>query len=129
MTTMEIIPASPAGIEKVAADMKADGRRLVVITCTAAANDYDITYSFAKGNDLLHYRMTVPEGTSIPAIDASFGGAFVYENEIHDLYGFTFTNMALDFGGTFIRTSVPYPFKKKEAPAPTVTKVSKEDAS
>ena len=127
--TMEIIPASPAGIEKIAVDMKAEGRRLVVITCTAAAEEYDLTYSFARENDLRHYRMTVPEGTVIPSIGASYGGAFVYENEIHDLYGFTFTGMTIDFGGTFIRTSVPYPFKKKEMPAPTVTKVPKEDAS
>ncbi|HJK77577.1 NADH-quinone oxidoreductase subunit C [Methanocorpusculum vombati] len=127
--TMEIIPASPAGIEKIAADMKAEGRRLVVITCTAAAEEYDLTYSFARENDLRHYRMTVPEGTVIPSIGASYGGAFVYENEIHDLYGFTFTGMTIDFGGTFIRTSVPYPFKKKETPAPTVTKVPKEGAS
>lgn len=127
--TMEVIPASPAGIEKIAADMKAEGRRLVVITCTAAAEEYDLTYSFARENDLRHYRMTVPEGTVIPSIGAFYGGAFVYENEIHDLYGFTFTGMTIDFGGTFIRTSVPYPFKKKEMPAPTVTKVPKEDAS
>lgn len=127
--TMEVIPASPAGMEKIAADMKAEGRRLVVITCTAAAEEYDITYSFDKENNLVHYRLTVPEGTVIPSIGASYGGAFVYENEIHDLYGFTFSGMTLDFGGTFIRTSVPYPFKKKETPAPTVTKVSKEDAS
>lgn len=127
--TMEIIPASPAGIEKIAVDMKAEGRRLVVITCTAAAEEYDLTYSFARENDLRHYRMTVPEGTVIPSIGASYGGAFVYENEIHDLYGFTFTGMTIDFGGTFIRTSVPYPFKKKETPAPTVTKVPKEGAS
>lgn len=127
--TMEIIPVSPAGIEKIAADMKAEGRRLVVITCTAAAEEYDITYSFDKDNDLLHYRMTVPEGTVIPSIGASYGGAFVYENEIHDLYGFSFTGMTIDFGGTFIRTSVPYPFKKKEMPQPTVTKVPREDAS
>lgn len=126
---MEIVPASPTGIEKIAADMKAEGRRLVVITCTAAAKDYDLTYSFAKENDLIHYRMTVPEETVIPSIGTSYGGAFVYENEIHDLYGFTFTGMTIDFGGTFIRTTVPYPFKKKEMPAPTVTKVSKEDAS
>lgn len=128
--TMEVIPASPAGIEKIAADMKAEGRRLVVITCTAAAEEYDLTYSFARENDLRHYRMTVSEGTVIPSIGASYGGAFVYENEIHDLYGFTFTGMTIYFGGTFIRTSVPYPFKKKEMPAaPTVTKVLKEDAS
>ena len=83
--TMQIIPASPAGIEKIAADMKAEGRRLVVITCTAAAEEYDITYSFDKENDLVHYRLTVPEGTVIPSIGASSGGAFVYETENHDI--------------------------------------------
>lgn len=124
--TMEIIPASPAGIQKIAADMKAEGRRLVVITCTAAEREYDITYSFDLHNELKHYRMTVPEGTVIPSIGASYGGAFVYENEIHDLYGFLFEGMTIDFKGTFIRTTVPFPFRKKETPAPTVTKVSKE---
>ena len=127
--TMEIIPASPAGIQKIAADMKAEGRRLVVITSTAAETEYDLTYSFDLNNDLKHYRMTVPEGTVIPSIGASYGGAFVYENEIHDLYGFVFEGMTIDFQGTFIRTTVPFPFKKNETPAPTVTKGSKEDKS
>ncbi|HJJ98724.1 MAG TPA: NADH-quinone oxidoreductase subunit C [Methanocorpusculum sp.] len=127
--TMKVIPASPRDIEKIAADMKAEGCRLVVISCTAAPEEYDLTYSFARENDLWHYRMTVPSGTVIPSIGASYGGAFVYENEIHDLYGITFAGMTIDFGGTFIRTSVPYPFKKKEMPAPKVMKVPKEDAS
>jgi ech hydrogenase subunit D len=126
---MEVVSVDIAEIEKIAADMRAGRYRLVVITCTAAADEYDITYSFGKENDLVHYRLTVPEGTVIPSIGASYGGAFVYENEIHDLYGFLFSGMTLDFRGTFIRTSVPYPFKKKRVSEPTVTKVSKEDTS
>lgn len=126
---MEVIPASPEGIQKIAADMKADGCRLVVITCTAAVVEYDLTYTFDKNNELRHYRMTVADGAVIPSVGASYGGAFVYENEIHDLYGFVFEGMTIDFQGTFIRTSVPFPFRKKETPPPTVTKVSKEDAS
>lgn len=126
---MEIIPASPEGIQKIAADMKADGCRLVFITCTAAAVGYDLTYTFDKRNELRHYRMTVPDSAVIPSIGASYGGAFVYENEIHDLYGFVFAGMTIDFKGTFIRTSVPFPFRKKEMPPPTVTIASKEDGS
>jgi ech hydrogenase subunit D len=126
---MEVIVVPLAGIEKIAAHMKVEGRRLVVITCTAAVEGYDITYSFGKENDLVHYRLTVSEGTVIPSIGAFYGGAFVYENEIHDFYGFSFSGMTLDFRGTFIRTSIPYPFKKKRISEPTVTKVSKEGAS
>ncbi len=122
---MEIEPASTTTITSVAADMKKQGYRLVVITCTPATEGYDITYSFDKDTHLRHFRLTVSEGTIIPSVGSSYGGAFVYENEIHDLYGFSFEGMTLDFKGTFIRTSVPYPFKKKQ-PEPTVTKVKPE---
>ncbi len=120
---MKIDPIQAADVQKTAGSMRSGGYRLVVITCTPADEGYYITYSFEKEGDLRHYRIAVAEGTTIPSIGSSYGGAFVYENEIHDLYGFTFEGMSLDFGGTFIKTSVPYPFKKKEQPAPTVTVV------
>ncbi|MDO5845410.1 MAG: NADH-quinone oxidoreductase subunit C [Methanocorpusculum sp.] len=122
---MEVTSIAPADVPTVAADMKKKGYRLVVMTCTPAAEGYDITYSYDKDTKLAHYRITVAEGAEIPSIGASYGGAFVYENEIHDLYGFAFKGMTLDFQGTFIRTSIPYPFKKT-MPEPTVTKVPHE---
>ncbi|WP_319378595.1 NADH-quinone oxidoreductase subunit C [uncultured Methanocorpusculum sp.] len=120
---MKIDPINPADVQKTAGTMKNGGYRLVVVTCTPADEGYYITYSFEKETDLRHYRITVAKGMKIPSIGSSYGGAFVYENEIHDLYGFEFEGMSLDFGGTFIKTSVPYPFKKKEQPAPSVTVV------
>ena len=115
---MEVTQISVSDVEKTAAEMKRQGYRLVVMTCTpAVGGGFDITYSFDKELSLKHFR-----------ICKSYSGAFVYENEIHDLYGFVFHGMTIDFKGTFIRTSVPYPFKK-EIPAPTVTKVKKEDAA
>jgi ech hydrogenase subunit D len=118
---MEITSINVADVESVGVRMKNGGYRLVVITCTPADEGYYITYSFDKEFRLEHYRVTVFDGATIPSIGKSYGGAFVYENEIHDLYGFTFEGMTLDFKGTFIKTSIPYPFKKKEQPAPTVT--------
>lgn len=124
---MDVESVVKGNIRKTAAQMKKDGWRLVVITCTPAENGYEITYSFDKEGTIRHYRINASDGEKIPSIGVSYGGAFVYENEIHDLYGFTFEGMTLDFKGTFIRTSVPYPFKKKETPQPTVTKVKKEE--
>ena len=126
--TMQIIPASHEGMDKIAADTKAEDRRLVVLQCPAPAEDYALTYPFVTPNYLVHYRLAVQDRIVSQLTQESYGGAFVYENEIHDLYGFTFTGMTLDFGGTFIRTKIQYPFKK-EKPAPTVTKVTKEGAS
>ena len=123
---MEINSINVADVPSIGAKMKSGGYRLVVITTTPAPEGYFITYSFEKEYKLEHYRLSVEEGTKIPSIGPSYGGAFVYENEIHDLYGFTFEGMTLDFKGTFFKTSVPFPFKKKEQPAPTVTVVNKE---
>ncbi|HJJ63603.1 MAG: NADH-quinone oxidoreductase subunit C [Methanocorpusculum sp.] len=126
---MEVMQIAVSEVEKTAAEMKNQGYRLVVMTCTpAVGGGFDITYSFDKDLALKHFRITMPAESEIPSICGSFAGAFVYENEIHDLYGFVFNGMTIDFKGTFIRTSVPYPFKK-EIPEPTVTKVKKEDAA
>ncbi len=120
---MKIDSIETADVQNIAGTMKNSGFRLLVVTCTPADEGYYITYSFEKETDLRHYRIAVSDGMKIPSIGPSYCGAFVYENEIHDLYGFEFEGMTLDFGGTFIKTSVPYPFKKKEQPAPTVTVV------
>ncbi len=112
-------------LESSAASLKKEGYRLVVITCTPAAENYDITYTFDRGMNFRHIRLNEKEEAEIPSITPSFPGAFVYENEIHDLYGFTFKNISIDFKGTFIRTSVPYPFRKK-TPEPKVTITKKE---
>jgi len=124
--SMEVTMMNLSEIQKIAGNMKNDGYRLVVITCTPNEDKYDITYSFDKNTQLKHFRITLPEDSEVPSICPSYSGAFVYENEIHDLYGFRFKGMSIDFNGTFIRTSVPYPFKTKK-PEPTVTKVAKEE--
>jgi ech hydrogenase subunit D len=123
---MEINMINVPDVPNIGAKMKSGGYRLVAVTCTPVSEGYVVTYSFEKDYKLQHYRISVQEGVKIPSIGSSYGGAFVYENEIHDLYGFTFEGMTLDFKGTFIKTSIPYPFKKKEQPAPTVTVVNKE---
>ncbi|HJJ46639.1 MAG TPA: NADH-quinone oxidoreductase subunit C [Methanocorpusculum sp.] len=122
---MKVIQKSSAEIVAATEKIKKEGYRLVVVTCTPNGEMYDITYSFDKENTLVHYRVTLPEESEVPSICGSYFGAFVYENEIHDLYGFRFSGVSIDFKGTFIRTSVPYPFKTKK-PEPKVTKVVKE---
>jgi ech hydrogenase subunit D len=100
--------------------MKKDGCRLVQIGCTQIGDDFEINYVFDKDFALTNLRITVKQDTVIPSVSGVYFGAFVYENEIHDLYGITVSGMNIDFGGRFYRTSVKNPF--------TVT-VTREDTS
>ncbi|HJJ42276.1 MAG TPA: NADH-quinone oxidoreductase subunit C [Methanocorpusculum sp.] len=124
---MDITKISINDVEQTASDMKSQGYRLIVITCTPADEGYEVTYTYDKEFAFKHFRITVNEDDAIPSIGKSYGGAFVFENEIHDLYGFKFEGMTLDYNGTFLRTTVKYPFRKKDkVQEPTVTKVKKE---
>ena len=91
-------------------ELKADGYRLVQIGCTDIVGSYEINYSFDKGYQLRNLRLTVGPETEVPSISGIYWGAFVYENEVHDLFGIPVTDINIDFKGTFIKTATKYPF-------------------
>ena len=88
---------------------KKDGNRLVQIGCTKVDDLYEISYSFDKDFVFQTIRVIIPQTTELPSISGIYWGAFVYENEIHDLYGITVTGMNVDFKRTFYRTTIKYP--------------------
>ena len=90
--------------------LHADGYRLVQIGCTDVGGIYEINYSFDKGYHLKNLRLKVGPDTEVPSISGIYWGAFVYENEVHDLFGIPVTGINIDFKGTFIRTATKYPF-------------------
>jgi ech hydrogenase subunit D len=89
---------------------KKKGNRLVQIGCAKVGDSYEIHYSFDKDYRLQNLKITVTQDTSVPSISGIYWGAFVYENEIFDLYGITVTGINIDFKGTFYRTSVKNAF-------------------
>lgn len=100
-----------------AGERKQAGDRLVAISAAAVEGIHEITYSFeARDHALSHLRITVEPDTIIPSITPVYWGAFVYENEIHDLYGHEVTGMNVDYGGHFYATKVAYPFRAASAP-------------
>ena len=90
--------------------LKKDGCRLVQIGCTKVGEDFEINYVFDKDFVMTNLRITVKQDTVIPSVSGVYFGAFVYENEIHDLYGITVSGMNIDFGGHFYRTTIKQPF-------------------
>lgn len=87
------------------------GYRLIQMGCTRTPSEMDIIYSFENVDaDIEHLKMTIEEHAVLPSISSVFFHSFMYENEIHDLYGITFTGMAIDFGGNLLETAIKYPY-------------------
>ncbi|NLA38292.1 MAG: NADH-quinone oxidoreductase subunit C [Methanomicrobiales archaeon] len=106
-TTINI---APGDLLREVGALNSDGYRLVQIGCTDVGGAYEVNYSFDKGYQFRNLRLTVEPETEIPSISDIYWGAFVYENELHDLFGITVTGINIDFKGTFYRTDEKYPF-------------------
>ncbi|SHI17770.1 ech hydrogenase subunit D [Sporobacter termitidis DSM 10068] len=86
------------------------GYRLVQISCTKTDSGMELTYSFEKDYEILHLRTYWTEDGTIPSIQALYWCAFIYENEIAELFGVTVADMAVDFKGQLYKTARPSPF-------------------
>ena len=91
--------------------IKHDGYRLIQICAVKVSNGYELTYSFGKDYDINNLRMTIEPGTEIISISNIYAPAFLYENEIHDLFGIKIKLKTLDYKGNFYRISESAPFK------------------
>ena len=96
-------------------DLKADGYRLVQICGVNLDDDnYEILYSFDKNHELLSLSLDIAIGEEVESITGIYWPAFIYENEIHDLFGVQFNHSALDYQGTFFRIAEETPWKPKK---------------
>jgi ech hydrogenase subunit D len=92
------------------AHLFAEGHRLVQISCTTLESGYELNYSFDKDYRFRNLRMTVAPDEKVPSISVIFPNAFLYENEIHDLFGLVVKDIAIDYGGSLYRTAIKTPF-------------------
>jgi ech hydrogenase subunit D len=87
------------------------GCRLVQIGATRLPEQVELTYSFDLEQHLTNLRLHIPaEQARVPSISSIYWCAFLYENEIHDLFNVQVDDMAVDFHGTLYTTAVKHPF-------------------
>ncbi|BDF58011.1 hypothetical protein CE91St36_08280 [Christensenellaceae bacterium] len=101
----------PGSLVSEVLNLKHDNYRLVQICATKTENGYELTYSFAREYDLKNLRMNISPGTEILSISNIYEPAFLYENEIHDLFGIDIKMMTLDYEGNLYRIKDKTPFK------------------
>ena len=120
--TQRFESTAPAELRARAAGLLKEGFRLVQIGAAKIGSDVELTYSFDRDYALTNLRLSVPcADAHVPSISGIYWCAFLYENEIHDLFNVTFEGLAVDFGGRLYQTRVKYPFA---APAPASVKTS-----
>lgn len=95
-----------------AAQYKKDGYRMVQILCTRVPEGYELTYSFDKDYVMENLRVVVPLVGSVMSVTSQYWYAFVWENEIHDLFGLNVEFIApeVDYGGKFFHLAKPMPW-------------------
>ena len=113
--TFESIPLE-ALLEKTG-EMRKQGYRLVQIGATRLPEHVELTYSFDLESRLTNLRFQVlAEGARLPSISSIYWCAFLYENELHDLFNVQVDGMAVDFHGHLYETTVKFPFGSIKPP-------------
>ena len=110
------------------AELKKTGYRIVQIGATRCSDHLEVNYSFDRDYEFTNLKVKLPlDGAELPSIGANYWNAFLYENEIHDLFGVAFTNLPLDYRGNFYRTAEKSAFNPVvKAEAKTASKTGAE---
>jgi ech hydrogenase subunit D len=88
--------------------------RLVQIGATPLGETIELNYSFDRDGKFLNLRLSLPAATArVPSVSSIYWCAFIYENEMHDLFRVQVEGIAVDYKGKFYKTTVPYPFSSR----------------
>lgn len=90
---------------------KNNGYRLVQICCTRTQDGYELLYSFGLEYNLMHFHINIGTDVKVMSISKIFPAAFLYENEIHDLFGVQIELISIDYKGNLYRLEKKTPFK------------------
>ena len=114
----EIVPIGKNDLVGRVAQFFAEGYRLVQISCNTLPSAYELNYSFDKDYRFKNLRVTVAPDEEVPSISVIYPNAFLYENEIHDLFGVPIKNIVIDYGGSLYRTAIKTPFSIENVKLP-----------
>lgn len=84
--------------------MNKDGYRLAQ-ACVAGKDKFEILYSFEKDNELVNLRLRIGEDDTIESVTGIYPYAYLYENEMKDLFGVRIQHINVDFKGTLYKTA------------------------
>jgi ech hydrogenase subunit D len=115
-----IVEITPETLVEKVREMQHQCYRLVQIGATPCKETVEVNYSFDRDGRFTTLRVRVPAlGATLPSVTDIYWCAFIYENELHDLFKIEVTGNAVDYKGEFYKMAVPFPFAPSAAPAGT----------
>ena len=108
LQTQETVYIEKSEILDKAREMKSDGYRLCAVH---GQKDLTLLYSFEKDEKLVTLSFAAEGDEPVESISSVYSYAFMYENEIKDLFGVNIANINLDFNGHFYETTIKMPFR------------------
>jgi ech hydrogenase subunit D len=97
--TQTIVPIDSGSLLVEVDALRAAGWRLVQVLCIGEADGAELSYSFGLELEMRSLRLKVPAGASLPSVTSLYPGAFLYENEIRDLFGVRIERIRSDWEG------------------------------
>lgn len=96
---------------------KSGGWRFIQLCAATIEGGVEILYTFAmdSGTQVENLLLKVENGTHVPSITGFYGAAFVFENEMHDLFAVLVDGISIDFKGNFYRVAVGAPMNPNAA--------------
>ena len=95
--------------------LKNNKLRLSQICCAYSNEKLEVLYSFADDNtnDYINLRLTIDKDTDVASITEFYPYAFLYENEMKELFGVNIKMINLDYNNKLYRLHDETPFIKK----------------
>ncbi|OGT07013.1 MAG: hypothetical protein A2103_01650 [Gammaproteobacteria bacterium GWF2_41_13] len=119
----EIVTIERSELISRAQKISKEGYRLVQIGCTKQSDHFQIDYTFDKEYRFYNLRLSIPlDHPTLPSISHLIMPAFLYENEMHDLFGIQVSDMILDYQGKFYNIAKKAPFATISAADTTTEK-------
>ncbi len=97
-------------------EKKNAGLRLSQICAACVGGNYELSYSFANDEtyEYTTLRLVISTDTEVPSITAFYPFAFLYENEMKELFGVNVKMINLDYQDRLYRIDAKTPFLKRE---------------
>ncbi|MBF0208072.1 MAG: NADH-quinone oxidoreductase subunit C [Oligoflexia bacterium] len=109
-------------------ELQANKYRMVHIGCSKIGDNFEVIYAFDKDYQMVNLKVLLPikvenvenvenavarTDCELPSISSIYWSAFLYENEIAELFGLKINDMKVDYRGNFYRTTEKAAFSKK----------------
>jgi ech hydrogenase subunit D len=81
-----------------------------VLAADETEQKIEVTWAFARDTALEHIRERFAPGSKVPSISPIYRAAFLYENEMRELFGLDVEGIDVDLKGQLYKTSQKVPF-------------------